>query len=330
MILFLIWPEYQQHVSKLLFQWMEFQRNRELYEPFATKQVPTWDEPIPNLHCREACAQKYQRADVMPLHLTWLPPSTCTAINEWGATLQDYNCLFLFWAKTTTESNENLICLSTWTQALAIFIQLGGNGALFLARCTNLTMAVFKVKVLSYNLLKGQPGLEKLVEDMDADTGTAKWLTVFPRETPFPSCIKILANWDLTDTAANIHLLHLQLRTDLCVHAQAIRLLTADFEQAIPKHDCCLRGDPLSGDSSTPKLAHKSIIPPWVARVYQYRLHSRPADEPRIRTRKLSSTQTNGLSFPQISFALRFLANLAFESTFLLPLGVFVTSKMSS
>ena len=108
-------------------------------------------------------------------------------------------------------------------------------------------MAVFKFKVLSYSLLKNHPGLEKLVENMDIDRGEAKWLTVVPKETPFPSCIKILANWDLTEAAANIHLLHLQLRTDLCVHAQAIRLLTAGFEHAIPKPQNCLRSDALSG-----------------------------------------------------------------------------------
>ena len=274
------WLEYQQHVAKLLFQWMELQRNRDLYEPFAVKQAPIHAETIPNLDCREACAQKYQHTDAMPLYLTWLPPSTCTAINQWGATLQDYNFLLSFWTTTTSDPDANLVCLSTWTQALAIFIQLGGNAAPFLARCPNLTMAVFKFKILSYSLLKNQPGLEKLLENMDADCGEAKRLTVFPKETPFQSCIKILANWDLTEAAANIHLLHLQLRTDLCVHAQAIRLLTADFEHAIPKLDNCLRSDALSGSWPTPKLAHKSTVPPWVVRVYQCRLHARPADEP--------------------------------------------------
>ena len=120
------WPEYQQHVAKLLFQWMELQRNCDLYEPFAVKQVPIHAETIPNLDCREFCAQKYQHTDAMPLYLTWLPPSTCTAINQWGATLQDYNFLFSFWTKTTSEPDANLVRLSTWTQALAIFIQLGG------------------------------------------------------------------------------------------------------------------------------------------------------------------------------------------------------------
>ena len=274
------WPEYQQHVSKLLFQWMEFQRNRELYEPFAVRQPLPCEESIPNLDCREACAQKCRHVDATLLQLTWMPPSSRTAINQWGATLQDYNFIFSFWTKTTTDPDENLQCLSTWTQALAIFIQLGGNGAPFLARCPNLSMAVFKFKVLSYNLLKNQPGLEKLIQDLDEEPENTKWLTIFPRETPFPKCVKVVANWDLTDAAANIHMRHLQLRTDLCVHAQAIRLLTADFEQAIPKVDCCLRADPLSANWPTPKLAHKSIVPPWVARVYQLRLHAQPANEP--------------------------------------------------
>ena len=35
------WPEYQQHIAKLLFQWMELRRNRDLYEPFAVKQAPS-------------------------------------------------------------------------------------------------------------------------------------------------------------------------------------------------------------------------------------------------------------------------------------------------
>ena len=64
------WPEYQQHIAKLLFQWMELQRNRDLYEPFAVKQAPIHAETIPNLDCREACAQKYQHTDAMPLYLT--------------------------------------------------------------------------------------------------------------------------------------------------------------------------------------------------------------------------------------------------------------------
>ena len=119
------WPEYQQHVVKLVFQWMELQRNRDLYEPFTVKQVPIHAETIPNLDCREACAQKYQHTDAMPLYLTWLLPSTCIASNQWGATPQDYNFLFSFWTKTTSDPDANLVRLSTWTQALAIFIQLG-------------------------------------------------------------------------------------------------------------------------------------------------------------------------------------------------------------
>ena len=112
------WPEYQQHVSKLLFQWMEFQRNRELYEPFAVKQPLPCEESIPNLDCREACAQKCRHVEATPLQLTWMPPSSRTAINQWGATLQDYNFIFSFWTKTTTDPDENLQCLSTWTQHL--------------------------------------------------------------------------------------------------------------------------------------------------------------------------------------------------------------------
>ena len=83
-----------------------------------------------------------------------------------------------------------------------------------------------------------QPALEDVEGRLDSDAGSAKWLTVFPEETAFPSNVKILAGWDLTEAAANIHLLHLQLRTDICVHAQAIKLCTTDFEQAIPKLTC--------------------------------------------------------------------------------------------
>ena len=90
------WPEYQRHVSKLLFQWMELQRNQDFYEPFSVKSCSPRVEHIQNLdHC-EACVQNYGRSDAEPLPLTKLPPSTRIAVNQWGATLQDYSYLFSF------------------------------------------------------------------------------------------------------------------------------------------------------------------------------------------------------------------------------------------
>ena len=152
-----------------------------------------------NLELREACFQNFRRSDAEPLPLEWKPPSTRTAIYQWGATLQDYSCIFSFWTKTTTQDDDNLVRLTTWTQALAVFIQIGGNAAPFLSRCPNLTMAVFKFKVLSCKILKAQTALADLAVMLDEDVETNKWLTVFPREAAFPQAIKILTSWDLSE-----------------------------------------------------------------------------------------------------------------------------------
>ena len=274
------WTEFQKHVSKLLYQWMEFQRSPELYETFAVDACQKRNDAVMNLELREACSQSFIRSDAAPLPLEWKPPSTRTAINQWGATLQDYSCIFSFWTKTSTQDDDNLVRLTTWTQALAVFIQIGGNAAPFLSRCPNLTMAVFKFKVLSCKILKAQTELADLASMLDEEAETSKWLTVFPREAAFPQAIKILTSWDLSEAASNLHLLHLQLRTDLCIHAKAIKICTADFDQAIPKLSNCLRLDPLSGEWPTPKLPCKGSIPPWVAMVYEYRLRRHPAEGP--------------------------------------------------
>ena len=259
---------------------MEFQRSPELYETFAVDACQKRNDAVMNLELREACSQSFTRSDAAPLPLEWKPPSTRTAINQWGATLQDYSCIFSFWTKTSTQNDDNLVRLTTWTQALAVFIQIGGNAAPFLSRCPNLTMAVFKFKVLSCKILKAQTELADLASMLDEEDETSKWLTVFPREAAFPQAIKILVSWDLSEAASNLHLLHLQLRTDLCIHAKAIKICTADFDQAIPKLSNCLRFDPLSGEWPTPKLPCKGSIPPWVAMVYEYRLRRHPAEGP--------------------------------------------------
>ena len=267
------WPLFQQYVAKLLFQWMEMQRSADMFDTY----ISCADAGPARQHSEPPAQfsrnwQQARCAGIPLLPLQWKPLTTRTAINLWGATLKDFNLLFTFWAKATMHDVHRFTPVTTWTHTLAIFLQVGGHAAPFLTRCPNIAMAAFKFRTLSAHLLKAQSSIEGISALFESENRTAKWLSAFPREVAFPPELRFAFNWDLREAASNIQALFLNLRADFKISAQAIRLGTADFVQAIPKLTCFLREDSLSASWPTPRFPCKALVPPWVTLVHRMRV----------------------------------------------------------
>ena len=91
------WTSFQKLVAELLYQWMEMNRNSELCHllPFDaagdSEALPVQQNDI------LTSKQKSLSATSSLLPLTWDPPVCRTAINKWGASMQDFYLIFSFW-----------------------------------------------------------------------------------------------------------------------------------------------------------------------------------------------------------------------------------------
>ena len=145
------WKSLQKFAAELLFQWMEINRNPELYDPLPQQSlnIPRHECPAiscgANNHIKQKAFTKH--AELLPLQ--WKPPLTRTDLNKWAATPTDYALIFPFWTRATFTESPQATKIKTWSQALAIFVQVGGKAAPFLARCLNVGMAAYKFKALS-------------------------------------------------------------------------------------------------------------------------------------------------------------------------------------
>ena len=267
------WPTYQRLVAELLFQWMELNRHADLYQSILPDCALEPDAPMPqlNVHSLGNNKQKSYMEQAQPLLLQWIPPKTRTDINRWGATIDDFCLVFNFWTKITTTRVPQAVPITTWTHALAAFIQIGGKIAPFLQICQNVAMACYKFKVLSTQLIH-----EKCLEH---DTffhemqnhQRSRWLPFLPLEAAFPEGLFLACSWDLTSAAAKIHELHTAIRINKNCSANAIRITTADFIDAIPELYKCLTNRPLDSQWHVPRASVKRRNAPWMDLVLDLR-----------------------------------------------------------
>ena len=174
----------------------------------------------------------------------------------------------VFSYETFTES-PHATKIKTWSQALAIFIQVGGKAAPFLSKCLNVGMAAYKFRTLPSHLLNAAyENCENL--QLQNPPLPTKWLPFLPLETSFPSDVYISHCWDLSQAAARIHELNMAVRTNHHCDATVIRITTADFD-AINECTCYLHNSPLDGSWRIPVVAHKRLPPPWIDLVLRYR-----------------------------------------------------------
>ena len=115
-----------------------------------------------------------------PLLLQWIPPKTRTDINRWGATIDDFCLIFNFWKKITNTRVPQAVPITTWTHALAAFMQIGGKIAPFPQTCHNVAMACYKFKVCPPNLYtKNALNMTPFFHEMQ-DHQRSRWLPFFP------------------------------------------------------------------------------------------------------------------------------------------------------
>ena len=245
----------------------------DLYDPLPQQ---TLDIPRPDLLALpcDADASLKQKAftkHAQLLPLMWKPPVTRTDLNKWAATLEDYALIFSFWTRATFVQSPQAVAIKTWSQALAIFVQVGVKIAPFLTKCQNVGMAAYKFKALSAHLLNLALQQEQHFSLYDPPL-PSKWLPFFPLELSFPQDIYFAHCWDRTGAAQNLHQHNMAIRINHNCNATAIRIATADFVDAIPQAKCFLQKDPLDGSWPIPAFAHKRP-PPWVNLVLDLRLN---------------------------------------------------------
>ena len=266
------WHSFQRLVAELLFQWMEINRNSDLYDSLPQTNS---SEPAPPVPLQQndfpRLKQKSFTANCHLLPLSWKPPSNRTALNRWGATMQDFNLMFSFWSRATICECEASVAVRTWTQALAIFIQVGGACAPFLATCQNVGMAAYKFRVLSSYVIKGQCDDEQIHAVFDAPASNIKWLNFLPAELQFPDGMWFSCAWDLAAVACKIHDLFTTIRINTACSAQAIRIPTPSFIDAIAKMKPFLHSTELSSKWTVPKFANKRSPPGWITLIYDLR-----------------------------------------------------------
>ena len=268
------WKNFQKFAAELLFQWMEICRNPELYDslPQQTLDIPRPCTPVLPADADASLKQKAFTKHAQLLPLVWKPPVTRTDLNKWAATLEDYALIFSFWTRTTFVQSQQAVAIKTWSQALAIFVQVGGKLAPFLTKCQNVGMAAYKFKALSAHLLNLALPHNQSFGLYDPPL-PSKWLPFFPLELSFPCDISFTHCWDLTGAAQNLHQHNMAIRINHQCNATAIRIATADFVDAIPQVKCFLRKEPLNGSWPIPTFAHKRPPLPWINLVLDMRLN---------------------------------------------------------
>ena len=97
------------------------------------------------------------------------------------------------------------VTIKTWSQALAIFVQVGGKAAPckaapFLTRCLNVGMAAYKFKALPAHLLNSAFEQYQRFSLYDPPL-PSKWLPFLPLELSFPDNVYFLHCWDLPQAA---------------------------------------------------------------------------------------------------------------------------------
>ena len=240
------WKNFQKFAAELLFQWMEICRNPELYDPLPQQTLNLHAPDIPPFPA-EADASLKQKAftkHVPLMPLMWKPPGTRTELNKWAATLEDLALISSFWTRTTFVQAPAAVVIKTRSQALAIFVQVGGKIAPFLTKCQNVGMAAYKFKALSAHLLSLTLEGDQPFNLYDPPL-PCKWLPFFPLELTFPDNIYFTHCWDLSRAAKNLHRHNMAIRVNHHCNPTAIRIATADFIDAVTQVKCFLQKGPL-------------------------------------------------------------------------------------
>ena len=261
------WHKLQLSVAQLLWQWMEMNREPDLYQQFAPEQQPPGQ--VSNNTIARTCQQKRDLGFINALPLKWNPPVTRTEWNKWGSTPQDFALVFSFWTKWTQTQHSEAIKIFTWTQVLALFVRHGGAIADFLQQCQFAGMAAYKLRVLSSFVFQTQHQNSDLNSLDFSNQNQAKWLESFPNETAFPDGLFFIPQWNLTQANTKLQALRVEARLTDHVNAQIVRIPTASFCESVGQDRKLLMSTPLSEKWQIPRFRNKNLPFPWIQQVLQ-------------------------------------------------------------
>ena len=104
------WHKFQFLVAQVLWQWMELNRNSELYQQFAPEEEAS--RPVNVNSLARPCKQTCDLSLATALPLQWNPPATRTEWNKWGSTCQDFPLVFSFWTRWTQKHSHDAVKVS--------------------------------------------------------------------------------------------------------------------------------------------------------------------------------------------------------------------------
>ena len=267
------WAEFQMHATQLLSAWMSMCRDASLCAPFAHKP----DCPLPSSQDDQQAPvqhtmQNLALHDAPAINIRWNRPMQTSQLTAWGGTPQEFNLLFSFWAKWTREEHPNATPVTSWMQAFALFLSVGGFKAPFANNCSYIGMAVYKFRILSRSLLRMCAVREDQFHDLFPETETyIRWIPNFPKDVKFPDGFFFIPKWNLTDTVVRLSRLQAAVSIQFEVNQQCARIPPPDFIQAIAKQPFLLHTDDLSATWCLPAFRRKGTPPAWMQQVMDIR-----------------------------------------------------------
>ena len=243
------WHVVQRCISELFETWMMFQRNpgaimlitQDSHEIDCQAQA----ESLTGIAVLRQKQCKVCPEDRLPLH--WKPPAKLSSLHRWGAAKQDYNALFSFWKNWTIVDFDGKVPFSSWMHVFLVFLQMGGNRAIFCARCPNVGAAVWKFRVLSLDLLSNALPDDFGFEDFNIDPGTEiLWCNKMPVSRVFCNTFGLPLQWSIADTCVKLVRKHIELAAERNLKFKNRLLDTQEFLQLVDQHQNVISLDPLT------------------------------------------------------------------------------------
>ena len=173
--------------------------------------------------------------------------------------------------------HPHAVPITSWLQALTIFLSVGGFHAPFVINSDFIGVAVYKFRVLSRNLLKLCATSESQFDDFFLDREEyVKWIPSFPREPAFPNGIFFTPRWNLAYAIVRLSRLQVQISLQQAGNLQCTRIPLADYVDAVLKAFFLLSKDDLSSNWHIPNFRQKRRPPAWVRQFLQLRSDCHP------------------------------------------------------
>ena len=267
------WSQYQAFAAQLLNFWMCVLRYNHQEERFPAQPDGLHPAPIGNASFTTPCTtQLVPLAHANLLDLRWDRPLSRTKMQGWGSDPHDFNLIFSFWAKWTSEPSPQATQVKCWLHAFILFISVGGFKAHFIAQCNYIGIALYKFKKLTKNLLLQCVAQEAQVDGLLQIHGSeCKWIANCPPDTCFPENFAFVPKWNIGPSVDRISLLQAKLTLQYGLNNQVIRIPPVQFIEAIECGTCILEAEDLNANWVVTRQSCKATVPTWVRQILELR-----------------------------------------------------------